>query len=138
MADNEDSERSEEPTPQRREDFRRRGQVAQSREVASVMVLLMSILAIWLLGRFFLGQLHELFTRSFSDYVVTSARNADWFDAVKFAVIKSFMVVGPLAAILWIVGVTASVVQIGFLNSEEALKLNFERLDPVAGFKRIF
>src|SRR5690606_5012136 len=35
-------------------------------------------------------------------------------------------------------GVTASVVQIGFLNSEEALKLNFERLDPVAGFKRIF
>ncbi|MBK8201868.1 MAG: EscU/YscU/HrcU family type III secretion system export apparatus switch protein [Bdellovibrionales bacterium] len=54
MADSEQEERSEEATQQRREDFRKRGQVAQTRELGSVLMLLCSILAMWLLGKFFL------------------------------------------------------------------------------------
>lgn len=43
MADSEQEERSEEATQQRREDFRKRGQVAQTRELGSVLMLLCSI-----------------------------------------------------------------------------------------------
>jgi flagellar biosynthetic protein FlhB len=70
MAEQGDSERTEDATPQRREDFRKRGQVAQSREVGSVLVLLSSLLAMWMMGRFFLDQVYQVFTRSFSDYLV--------------------------------------------------------------------
>lgn len=138
MADQDQSEKTEDATPQRREDFRKRGQVAQSREVASVFVMFASILAIWLLGRFFLDQIYQVFTRSFTDYLVLNAREEDWFVAVRFAATKSALIVGPIAVLLWIVNVASSVVQIGFLNNEEALNLNFDKIDPVAGFKRIF
>lgn len=138
MAEMDDSERTEDPTPQRREDFRKRGQVAQSKELSSVLVIFASILAIWLLGRFFLQQIYDVFTRSFTDYLYTSSRQEDWFPAVKFALGKSALIVLPFAGLLWLVNVLATVVQIGFLNNEEALKFDLEKINPVEGFKRIF
>ncbi|MCB0351287.1 MAG: EscU/YscU/HrcU family type III secretion system export apparatus switch protein, partial [Bdellovibrionales bacterium] len=138
MADEDDnSERTEDPTPQRREDFRKKGQVAQSRELSSVLVLLISLLAMWLLGRFFLQQLSDVFTRSFTEYAVTSSRHEDWFMAIKFAATKSAMIVLPLGILLWVVNVASTVLQIGFLASEEVLKFDLNKLDPVAGFKKI-
>lgn len=138
MAESSDNEKTEDPTPQRREDFRKRGQVAQSREFASVFVLLTSLMAMWLLGRFFLEQIHQVFTRSFSDYVLSGSRDEDWIPAAQFAATKSVLIVGPLAGLLWLVNVASSVVQIGFLQNEEALKFDFKKIDPVEGFKRIF
>lgn len=137
-AEAEDQERTEEATPQRREDFRRRGQVAQSKEVGAVFILLASLIAIWALSRFFLQQLYEVFTRSFSDFVVMSARQEDWFAAIQFASVKMALIVVPLGAILWLIGIAASLVQVGFLSSEEALKFDLNRLNPVDGFKKIF
>lgn len=137
MAEYEDSERTEEATPQRREDFRKKGQVAQSREIGSVFALLASLLVLWLLGRFFLDQLSQVFTRSLTDFAVTGAKSGDWTVALKFAVIKSALVVGPLAGILWIVNVMSTVVQVGLLYNEEALQFDFKRLNPVDGMKKI-
>ncbi len=139
MANEDDnSERTEDATPQRREDFRKKGQVAQSREFSSVLVLFASLLAMWLLGRFFLLQLSEVFTRSFGEYAVTSARSEDWFMAIKFAAIKSAMIVVPMGLLLWVVNVASTVFQIGFLANEEALNFDLKKIDPVAGFKKIF
>ncbi|MEQ1664712.1 MAG: EscU/YscU/HrcU family type III secretion system export apparatus switch protein, partial [Bdellovibrionales bacterium] len=95
MAESEDSERTEDPTPQRREDFRKRGQVAQSRELASVLVILSSLLLLWVMGRFFLEQIYSVFYRSFTDFFVVTSRSEDWFMAVKFAAMKSAFIVLP-------------------------------------------
>ena len=138
MAEADDSERSEEATPQRREDFRKRGQVAHSREVGSVFIVFASVLALWLLGKFFLEQLYEIFTLSFTDYLVQGSRYEDWVAAIKFATIKSALIVGPFAGILWLVGVASTVIQIGFLNNEEAFNFDLEKINPISGFKKIF
>lgn len=137
MAEASEQERTEEATPQRREDFRRRGQVAQSREVGAVLIMLASLVAMWALGRFFLEQVHQVFTQSFTEFAVMSARQEDWYNAVKFAVTKAALIVGPLAGILWLVGVFSSLLQVGFLTNEEALNFDFNRLNPVEGFKKI-
>jgi flagellar biosynthesis protein FlhB len=137
MAETNDQEKTEEATQQRREDFRRRGQVAQSREVSAVLIMLASIFAMWALGRFFLEQMHQVFTLTFTEFAVMSARQEDWFNAFKFALIKSALVVGPLAGILWLAGVCSTLVQIGFLSNEEAMKFDLNKLNPVEGFKRI-
>ncbi|RYZ68761.1 MAG: flagellar biosynthesis protein FlhB, partial [Proteobacteria bacterium] len=52
MAD-EDSEKTEQATDARREDFRKRGQVAQTKELASCLILLTFAGGIYALGRFF-------------------------------------------------------------------------------------
>ena len=138
MAEEDQGEKTEDPTPQRREDFRKRGQVAQTREMASVFVLLGSLLVMWFLGRFFLERVHLVFTRSFTEFVITSARTEDWVMAFKFAIKQSALIVLPLGGILWAMSVASSIVQVGFIQNEEALKLKPERLNPIEGFKRIF
>ena len=138
MAEENDQEKTEDPTPQRREDFRRRGQIAQSKEISAVLILLASLIAIWAFSRFFLVQLYEVFTRSFTDFILMSARQEDWFAALQFAGTKAILIILPIGAVLWLIGVASSVVQVGFVSSEEALKFDLNRLNPVQGFQKIF
>jgi len=137
MADLE-QERTEEATEQRREDFRKRGQVAQTRELATVLILLSATLTLWALGRFFLTQIVEVFTQSFGPYLLDAARNGDYVPATLFALKATLMILGPLFAIVTIVGVMSTVVQVGFLHNEEALQFKWEKLNPVEGLMRIF
>ena len=138
MAESDQGEKTEEATPQRREDFRKRGQVVQTRELSSVLVLFMSVIAIWMLGRFFLEQIHIIFTQSFSTYLVTSVQDGNWLAAIKFAGFKGFLIVAPILGIMWLISFAASAIQIGFLVNEEAIKFNPSRLNPFEGFKRVF
>lgn len=139
MAENQDQgEKSEEPTQQRREDFRRRGQVAQTRELSSVFSLLFAGIMVWFLGRFFLEQINEVFVRSLSGYLIDGARFHDWQGALLFSLKKTALIVGPVVGIVWVVALASSALQVGIIVNEEALKLKFDRLDLVKGFKRIF
>jgi flagellar biosynthetic protein FlhB len=133
-----DQEKTEDPTPQRREDFRKRGQVAQSKEIGTVLVLFAVMLTIWFLGRFFLEQIYSVFAKSFSDYLIMSVRDGDWQLAVKHATIKGLMIVGPIAVVVWLFGVASTLLQVGFITNEEAMKFDPNRLNPVEGLKKIF
>lgn len=137
MAD-EGQEKTEEATQQRREDFRKRGQVANTRELGSVLMLLSSALVLWFLGRFFLQQVSEILTQSLGPFLVEAARNGDYVPAIAFVMKKAFLVMAPLMGILFIMSIASTVVQVGLLNNEEALELKLDKLNPVEGFKRIF
>lgn len=138
MAESDQDEKTEEATQQRRDDFRKRGQVVQTRELSSVLVLFMSVVAIWMLGRFFLMQMHNVFTQSFGTFLVAAARNGDWVAAVRYVGFKGFMIVGPIFGIMWLMSFASSTIQIGFLVNEEAMKFNPGRINPIEGFKRVF
>ena len=67
-----------------------------------------------------------------------AVRDGDWQLAVKHATIKSMMIVGPIAVVVWLFGVASTLVQVGFVTNEEAMKFDPKKIDPVAGLKRIF
>lgn len=137
--DSDQGERTEEATQQRREDFRKRGQVAQTRELASVFVLFSSLAMIWLLGRFLFEQVNGLFQLSFGDGLVAAARgDAGWASAGRFALERSFYMIAPIFGISFLVSFASTAVQTGFIYNEEALQFRPERLDPIQGFGRIF
>ncbi|MCB0411167.1 MAG: flagellar biosynthesis protein FlhB [Bdellovibrionales bacterium] len=138
MAEHSDDERTEEPTQQRREDFRKGGQVVQSKEFGSAIVLLSILLAIWLLGRFFLQNLLDVFQFSFGDQLVKTARGVDWIEAGRMAFSTMMWLVAPMAGLFWLVAFASQVVQTGFLINEEALQFRPERLNPLEGLKKIF
>lgn len=139
MAESESGgERTEEPTQQRRDDFRKRGQVAQTRELASVFTLLAGLLCLWGMGRFFMTQIQGLFTVSLTEQLVESARAGDWRAGALYAFKTAAFVVAPIGGVLWIVSALSGFVQIGFLNNEEALTFKPERIDPLQGLKRMF
>lgn len=131
-------ERTEEATTQRREDFRKRGQVVQSRELASVLFIFSATLAVWGLGSFFMDQLIEVYTVSFNEFITLAAREGDIKSAMLFAFTKSVMVTAPLFAIAVVIGLTSTVLQTGVLYNEEALQFDWTKLDPIQGLQRIF
>ncbi len=138
MAENNDQEKTEEPTQQRREDFRKRGQVAQTKEFASALFLFSALGMFWLAGSFFLKQISDVFTLSFSDFLVKSVREGDWISAAGFAVEKVFLITSPIFGFLWIMSFASGALQVGFLYNEEALQFKPERLNPTEGLKKIF
>lgn len=131
-------ERTEEATQQRRDDFRKRGQVAQTRELASVLVLLGSALLFWGLGRFALQQVSELITFIIGPNLVEAVRTEQVGPLVTFAVKKMILLGGPIIFMLLLLSMISTVVQVGFLYNEEAMDFNLEKLNPISGFQRIF
>ncbi len=138
MASEDDNEKTEDATPQKRADFRKRGQVAQSKELGTAMILVFSIIAIWFLGQFFLNQLVDLFNVVMGNHIAMSVRDGGVNASIMYSVKKTFLLIFPLGVFLWFVSISSSIMQIGFLHNEEALKFNLKKLDPVSGFKRIF
>jgi len=137
--DSDQGERTEEATSQRREDFRKRGQVAQTRELASVLVLFSSLAMIWLLGQFLFEQINGLFQLSFGEGLVAAGRGSgNWTAASRFALDKCFFMIAPVLGISFVASFAATALQTGFLYNEEALQFRPERLNPIQGFGRIF
>lgn len=135
MAD--DQEKTEEATQQRRDDFRKRGQVAQTRELASVLALLGSATLLWVLGRFSLQQVSELITYVIGPNLVNAVRANDFSPVVIFAVKKMIFLGGPIVLMLLLLSIISTVVQVGLLYNEEALDFNLEKINPLTGFQRI-
>ena len=137
MAD-EDSEKTEEATQSRRDDFRKRGQVVQSKELASALLLLASAGSIFMLSKFFFAELSDVFRHTLGGDMVQAVRDGDLFTAMKMAGGTMFILIAPVLGISFIIGVGSTVVQTGLLNVEDALSPKLEKLNPLEGFQRIF
>jgi flagellar biosynthetic protein FlhB len=133
-----DQEKTEEATQSRRDDFRKKGQVAQSKEVGSALFLLFSAGAIFVLGKFFFAQIYEIFQYSFGQDMVVAIRTEDYLTGLKLASLKFLYLLAPVLGISFVLGVSSTIVQIGFLQIEDALKPKLEKVNPIEGLKRIF
>ncbi len=133
----ESGERTEQATDARREEFRKKGNVAHTRELGSGIVLLVAAMAVYFLGRFFFTNLFELFNYTMGAELVTSIRKGEYFHMLTFAGQKLVLLLMPLMGLIVILGVASSVAQIGFLQVEDALSPNWDKLNPWEGLKRI-
>lgn len=131
-------ERTEEATQTRREEFRRKGQVAQTRELSTALILLVSAAAIYGLSRIFISELFELFEASFGVGLIAAVRHGDMVMASMLAAKKLAILLFPALGVALLISLGTSLVQTGFLQVEDALSPNVERLNPLEGAKKIF
>lgn len=131
-------EKTEAPTPKRREDARKRGNIPRSVEINSVMALLAGALAMKHFGSGMLSQILNIMERSFLSLSIE-----DWtVPGVTYygsALVMAFLqVMLPLMAVLSVVGLTSNFVQVGGLLTFKPLAPDFARINPLKGFQRIF
>lgn len=136
--ENETGEKTEDPTPRKIEESRRKGQVAFSKELNSVLILAASVLTLVLSLVYIYEQLN-FFMEWLYTIDVDSAYEGETFSLILTeAIWVAFKCVGPLFLVVFSVGVLASISQVGFLYAPEVLNMKFERINPVNGFKRLF
>lgn len=130
-----DVERTEEATPRRREEARRRGQVARSQELTSALVMLGGFLALSWYGA---GAVSTLF--SFSRQVFS---RLPWEDTSQFWGLMGLAGTSYLAAMAPVLvaavamAVVANVAQVGFLITVEPMRPRLDRINPLAGLRRM-
>lgn len=135
MAD--DAEKTEPATPKKKEDARRKGQVAQSRDVSTVALLVAGTLALSspLGGRLALT-VFENAQRMWGGLLIRPASVPDFHAVFLDTALLVIASLAPFALIFLVVGIGGNLVQIGWMISAEALQPKFEKLDPIQGMKR--
>ncbi|HRO66230.1 MAG TPA: flagellar biosynthesis protein FlhB [Pseudobdellovibrionaceae bacterium] len=131
-------EKTEQATDAKREEFRRQGQVAHTKELAGALLFFAAAGAVWVLGRFFFSNMTELFTKAFGPDMVGTIRGGEPLELLRFAAAKAGLLILPVAAGTAVIGAVSSLAQIGFLQVEDALTPDLKRIDPLGGLKRIF
>lgn len=138
MADEQDSEKTEQATDARREEFRRKGQVAHTRELAGAILFFCSAGAIWMVSGFYFEQIAEVFSRTMGLEMVQTVRSGQPLDLLRYAATKAVFLIMPVIAAVGVLGALSHILQTGFLQVEDALSPDFNRMNPVEGFKKIF
>ncbi|MBP9679869.1 MAG: flagellar biosynthesis protein FlhB [Bacteriovorax sp.] len=133
-----DGEKTEEPSQHRIEEFRKKGDVASSRELTSVLVLAACLLALSLS----LVYIYEELTKYVEWLYTLDASTAFTEKSLHTITTRTFAVAikcgAPVMFTALCVGVLVQIAQIGFLYSPDILELNFDRVNPINGIKKLF
>lgn len=138
MAESDGQERTEEATPRRLQQAKEKGQVARSKELASVSVLIIGSIALMWFGEMLASRLYTTMGRFFS------LSREEIFDSSKlFDIIAGTLahLIFPLLLILITLFVAAllGAAGVGGVSfSAEAARPKLSKISPLSGFKRMF
>ena len=139
MSDQDTSEeRSEEPTAKRLEKAQEDGQVARSQELGVAAMMIGIACFMYLFGGFLLTRLSEVFVSGFvfdrksvfSDNLLPVTFGSQALD--------SLLVMVPIFALAVVIALGAAGALGGFIFSLKALAPKASKINPLAGFKRMF
>lgn len=136
MAEESGQERTEQATSKRREDFRKKGQVAQSKEVNTAALLSVSILLWYFYGAAFwskLSWMSRYVWEQSGSYAVTPQSVVQMLG---FALSKGALLLAPLFLMVLVVGFLASYLQIGWLFTTHPLMPDLSKMNPIKGAAR--
>ncbi len=131
-------EKTEQATDARREEYRKRGQVAMTRELGTAAIILLSAGMLYFMGKFFMVNITEIFEKSMSGEFLKLAKEEHSGEIFFFLGYKLVILLGPLFFISVVVGVASQVLQTGFLQIEDALSPDLNKLNPMNALGRIF
>lgn len=138
MADEDDSEKTEEPSHKKLEDAREKGQVPTSREFNHWIIFVAA--AIFLFG-LAPGLADDVTTsmRAFLERPHTFSITAESVPLIIGGALSSLgMAMAPTAALFLVAGAAAGILQTGILFSTESIQPKLEKISPIAGVKRMF
>ncbi|ANE47552.1 flagellar biosynthesis protein FlhB [Paenibacillus swuensis] len=131
-------EKTEQATPKKREDSRKKGQVAKSMEIPGAFILLISFMSFSMFGEFYKERIYRLFSVTFHDYMNMQVTQANVGKIFGDLITQCLILIAPIMAITVIVAILGNYAQFGFLLTGDPLKMKFEKLNPLEGAKRIF
>ncbi|MGL4739307.1 MAG: fused FliR family export protein/FlhB family type III secretion system protein [Sarcina sp.] len=131
-------EKTEEATPKKKSDARKKGQVPKSKEVSTALSLGGILIIITVLGSYIVTNLKSVMIHYFSSDFGRTLTEIEINNLIISAFIKFAEVFIPVVVPIMIIGVVASIMQTGFIKSTEGLKPSLSKINPIKGFKNMF
>jgi len=131
-------DKTQEPTPHRRQQAREQGQVARSQDLGSALLLLAALLILLMMGPPLIEFFGRFATKQLGGEACLSA-DADfavgqWLSTI--SMLAKYVL--PILGLIMLAGIASNLMQVGFLFLPEKVAFDLTRLDPLAGLGRMF
>lgn len=133
-----DQNRNEAATPHKKEEARKKGSVAKSLDVNSFVILAVFLVTLYIWGSKIIDGQLMLARRILSNAHNVRFETNELSNYITQAFAESIILLAPLFIMLFIFGVLANFLQIGPVFSFFPLKPDFNKINPIAGLKRLF
>lgn len=137
MAEN-GQERTEQATPKRREEARKKGQVPRSTDLSTAAVCIAAAAAIYSFGRVAAGAFADLMHDSLAIEPERAMDALSLWPALRDTAARAIIIVLPVLGATFVAALCAPIAIGGWNFSTEALMPQFSRLNPGAGLGRMF
>lgn len=131
-------EKTEEATPRRRQEARKKGQVAKSADLNAAVVLLALVVLLYTLRGYFTAQLSNYFVYILNNINRQLLSEQNLLNLFINTAVLFLKVMAPVFLAAMVMGLSINFTQVGFLFAPEAIKPKLENINPIKGFQRMF
>lgn len=130
-------DKTEEATPKKKSDARKKGQIARSKEVSVAVTMIVCTLALSIFWDMIINNFREVIIYFLQLPRINNFDKSSLFSIIITVVLKIAIALLPIALPIMIGGIVASLLQTGFIITGEPLKPSFGKLNPLSGFKNM-
>jgi len=131
-------EKTEEPTPRRREEARERGHVAKSVELNAAIVLLIGMLGLYLFGSNIFRAVLAISRYLVAGVCSSDPSVSDVQQLTHGVIVRMAWVMAPFMLLVAVAALASNMLQVGFVLSSTPIIPDFKRLSPISGLKKVF
>lgn len=139
MSEKESSQaKTEPPTQKRLRDLRRKGEVAKSPDVAATVSIIVGVCLFVFAGNFIVDRIRRLIdTAAGADFraLMDTQALTQWTAQMLLEVVWMTL---PIVIVLMVVAAVTGFIQVGPVFASDQVKPKLDRIDPIAGVKRLF
>ena len=130
--------KTEKPTPRRRQQAREKGSVARSQDLNSAVLLLGAAISLSVLGSGIINGLGEMLKDMIRRSGSLRFENGQGISIFQQEITVVGKVIFPFLLSILVIGLVVNISQVGFKVSWKAAAPQWNRLNPLSGFKRFF
>jgi flagellar biosynthetic protein FlhB len=131
-------ERTEEPTARRLQQAREKGQVARSRELNTLLMLLPCAVALWVTGEMAMDAVRRLFSGALTPPTSTMKATEEVGAFLGYGLLSGLEMIVPFLALTVVVALLGPASMGGLIFSVQSMTPGLDKLDPIKGLGRIF
>lgn len=131
-------EKTEPATAKKRQDARKKGQVAKSMDLPAALILLLSFISFLMLGGHMKEKMINIFRNVYENQLTMDITDSNVHALFADLLKQGFSILGPIFLLVMIIAIIGNYAQIGFMFIGEPLLMKFNKINPLEGFKRIF
>jgi len=136
-----ESDQTEEPTDHKLHEARRKGQVCKGQDFPTALLLVASGAILHAMGKNYFWSIYEFAYNIYKAIPNVDILLNEQYSISHYGMQVIFFFLGmiiPLLAVVFLVAVIGNVAQIGFILTTHPLQPKLDKINPFAGFKKIF
>jgi flagellar biosynthesis protein FlhB len=132
-------EKTEQPTPKRLRESRKKGQVAKSQDLTQAVLFLTAVGVLAAGGGAYISELRAMMTGLFQPHMLSGVLPDDeLMRRTGYAWARALLLTTPLLGALFMASAAMNFLQVRALFSTEVIKPKLEKLNPLKGFQNVF